>query len=1837
MEDDLFDSSQDRINRLGFKPQKEVVYNSLLHYADELDEEAKLWLVEIKTNLSKSVILREIRPGCVLWSARLAKYIKIHGLKFSKEDHVAFIHLIYELLTIPKLETYFIDKFAQILYVLIKKRYLLTPDDLVLEWRPLYDLCKRILTSNQTQLGLYRNYSSLNHTLCVVVQSARFYFPETATQEILDEIKPQLSPLATLPVTAGFLEWFLPVSLPPEKAHLGYKLWFDDIMELWTKGNNSATWDAEIMSQMASLASHNIGYIDWEPYIPSMFTRFLHSFNLPVVYKQQQSPKLFKVDTSAMALWIVSVLGGGSSCQMYLDKFLKTIESYFHPANFGVWFFKLKEMLRKLPEAFVERLHQERYKPKSWLTRTPESHRLTEEDIDRFVDSMKGIAKQAVYSKLGCTDVSVALQNLAVLRPKMIIPVLIESLYSTLDSVTEPHKLTSVMQCIVAVARPMVEGAKKGYPEGPTHVIPMLMLTLPGIDANDFRKCVVTFQFISIFVSLVPIIDSSKASEYYNNLTEEEEVICAATANFEDFVAQFFGRIFNFIDSSTLETTRMEKDMEKRSKIETLAESALSAVCYSVLSQCSTDIFKIALKKLHTFVTERILETKVAGRYLASICRKFSRVNPEETLKCLVPHLCNTIMSLTESPDIQNEEILDKELLYNMLILSELLGTKRGTLPFVPSILAVLDRTLHLSCREGYKIASKILNHLLVSLTSTCPTEQRAVSRSYDLHVKDYLSVKDWGKYANYRRLNLEWHVPGPEEIAAVQEIVSKYLPVELERIEKHISDEKPLSRSELCCSLKVILGILGGQQVFPLWEEDPICLLDSALKTTTCYPLALGVKGEVHMPDGSNIRKAVVHAMDRLQEKMLTCNEDDTKSLFAIIQILEVLLLNKSHCGLDFEKLCKNFQMVKKVLEDPLLGKKNHVRVLMIDRVVLQHEGRRVKAIPSFTNTHKLMLLNLLRLSCSFYSQVRVTAQAVLFQGLKYHAHSYTILIPQILENLQQDSALFHERFKGSLYVLLGPKMAPFITMHNWDVFTKLWPALIKATPSSKFSIITLLDSIIKAVQKHLTTIILEHEVPDACVEKAKMLWKNAPLPEGPMVTDEEVERGIQRLKDRNEYDLQQYYLSLNAIMDAIEENNLHWRYYEMGIRFLRDLVHPDVKYPARAVKIFLHTLINDSLELRKIAVRSTIYLLKQQKRPYKKVKANIQSLCHEPLPEYLPPGIRPDNMWLQYNSKTSPKTEEDWDQPRYLHKPNIGYFHWPKDLELFAPSREQPPFNIAEGDMTAEEREVQNFFLNKENIDQLITYFSLEDRKGKDKFNGAGFFMFKQLFKNHGDAFLDVFKPHLQRLVVDKHESSQRCAAEIIAGLIRGSKHWPFDKVTALWEFLGPLIRTALSNMTEETVPDWGICFATAAEKRDPNRIHWLLEILMEDPLREESSYLGCGRLYALQGALNQQKWRVSELHIRLLDYVRPFLTHPFQNVRERIGNVLTNIFQPDMKMMNAKTLGPHVDEFMLDIVREVDSLYSLTFSDDNNKCKKDLNNITVNEITGKLDNVQITDADKAISNKLDTSAEKEVCIRLFKTICKWITSSLSRSPASVRPEYYSIFPLLCILESYDQDDEIGNICTGTVAALARSPTEAELLPLVFSSVWKVARSGSWWAKSSVVEFLQVFIFHNMFTVLNDSKWTKETTDIVLEMLQDERLEVREKAAEVLGGLLHCDFISNTAQLLEYFKKKADTKIKNSRAKDGKSLRIRHSGILGLCSFINSSPYDVPDCVPEIFFILGNHLNDPQPIPSTIRKTLNDFKRTHHDNWEVHQLKFTEKELEVMNDLTVPPSYYA
>lgn len=76
-------------------------------------------------------------------------------------------------------------------------------------------------------------------------------------------------------------------------------------MDMWSTYHNPS-WNGDLMNKIAGLASENIGLIDWEPYIPVIFTRILRSLELPVCYKNTKSSRnqsLYPSSVASMYLW----------------------------------------------------------------------------------------------------------------------------------------------------------------------------------------------------------------------------------------------------------------------------------------------------------------------------------------------------------------------------------------------------------------------------------------------------------------------------------------------------------------------------------------------------------------------------------------------------------------------------------------------------------------------------------------------------------------------------------------------------------------------------------------------------------------------------------------------------------------------------------------------------------------------------------------------------------------------------------------------------------------------------------------------------------------------------------------------------------------------------------------------------------------------------------------------------------------------------------------------------------------------------------------------------------------------------------------------------------------------------------------------------------------------------------------------------------------------------------------------------------------------------------------------------------------------------------------------
>ena len=159
---------------------------------------------------------------------------------------------------------------------------------------------------------------------------------------------------------------------------------------------------------------------------------------------------------------------------------------------------------------------------------------------------------------------------------------------------------------------------------------------------------------------------------------------------------------------------------------------------------------------------------------------------------------------------------------------------------------------------------------------------------------------------------------------------------------------------------------------------------------------------------------------------------------------------------------------------------------------------------------------------------------------------------------------------------------------------------------------------------------------------------------------------------------------------------------------------------------------------------------------------------------------------------------------------------------------------------------------------------------------------------------------------------------------------------------------------------------------------------------------------------------------------------------------------------------------------------------------------------------------------------SAEFVSASRLLCAICHWIMLCISNSHFGVVSSFYKLYPIIIQIENNEADENMSQNCSWALSVMSVTSLVPEHVPAAIQAIDEMSRSSSWSARSSAVQFLQGFLFNNMSTLLSNQQWIDTVTDIVLRTLEDERVEVREKSAQVLSGILHCTLITNEESCL-------------------------------------------------------------------------------------------------------------
>eukprot|EP00095_Tigriopus_kingsejongensis_P007698 maker-scaffold142_size315517-snap-gene-1.11 protein:Tk07698 transcript:maker-scaffold142_size315517-snap-gene-1.11-mRNA-1 annotation:"proteasome activator complex subunit 4-like" len=138
-------------------------YNVHLPYGTEA--EADRYLKEIQAQLKEAVQTDEITERAVPAIENLHKYMILYGLRFTQADHVQLIQVTLEVLLLPNMSPLDLESVTKVLSTLLKKTYLLSRAELVLPWKPLFDLFYHWEDSSLATRGLVKPTQHFNSSL----------------------------------------------------------------------------------------------------------------------------------------------------------------------------------------------------------------------------------------------------------------------------------------------------------------------------------------------------------------------------------------------------------------------------------------------------------------------------------------------------------------------------------------------------------------------------------------------------------------------------------------------------------------------------------------------------------------------------------------------------------------------------------------------------------------------------------------------------------------------------------------------------------------------------------------------------------------------------------------------------------------------------------------------------------------------------------------------------------------------------------------------------------------------------------------------------------------------------------------------------------------------------------------------------------------------------------------------------------------------------------------------------------------------------------------------------------------------------------------------------------------------------------------------------------------------------------------------------------------------------------------------------------------------------------------------------------------------------------------
>ena len=1551
-----------------------------------------------------------------------------------------------------------------------------------------------------------------------------------------------------------------------------------------------------------------------------------------------------------VAKLIIFTIGPHSNCQKYLTQFMKYIEPYYHPSNHGDWSSRLGKLMQVLCKIFARRVSREeknKKKHQSFMLKTQDEHEhenlpgivpdhfsryLNDNNIDEFVNCMIPIIMKALYSKsrqLG-SAANDALKHLAFIRPNLVLPQLLDTIIPDLQSIEQTHRTQAALEVLGVATRPLLW--RKIFPNGGQYLSDLLCLTLPGIDPNDLMKSLATIRFYTTFLINVPLFDCSMVNNENNNpnyhlLDDDDKGAILSTCYFSDWSIDLLERILTLY-SYTVSSKKNNYSFSLESAVHepTLRLSGL------LFMQSSPIIFDRLISYLFHFVTTTQISS--ATREIGDLCEYACFANPCKTLQLFIPYYYDILVLKTKENQNSLNYLSDNEMEWILTILLKII--KRAgieLLKYKQKISDILEITLLSSktSRKLLKLSSKLLRSLLNSLTLTYLLEERSLPPSiWNSDDFQQNSYKYWGYSADPKNLEVQWHYPSNDEILWANELIEKFgIPVinqlnqfvdEKENTNisnknnnsttstnNHHDDQQKFQlsskdRNELYKNLIILRMILHGSSSIlksaTKEEEDSIQqgeflydfnekpenydnvtttskeedINENNIKPITSNPITLTIIGKL---------------ICRLSLLLDDC--DDTKILILIIKILDKILNSK--CGKSPERKHEMIVATFKSIGASHLTYKESVRYFNIHLGNILHQSRLY--IKNFSFYFSKLYCNiffcLIKFSVHRYVKVRSYAQQISSISIIQFNLSASFVCPQIFKYLSPESPSNY--LTGIIYLLHYNSKLLSEIFGNWQIVSEFLIILCNCYKHDQLN-----------VQKRILSLF----------DFISDIFYTSPIRLTPIASfsdkiDEKIKIQLENKSKENE---KIYY----SLIDTLCNFKLPWN-YTIGIgNFLLLLIRDDFLPSLNLVSFFHLSLTSDIILHRRLGYGGLSRILLVYKPIHKTFKnSRTNNYSNHQIQ-------RLSVKEFQKRISNDPLNENQWENADFQEK---NYFHWaqiPSSWNSYSPMNDIDHKNQMERIHSISSlSNLVSSFLSDSWWDFALSRLSTEVQLTTFQKSIAQFY--KGVFQVFYDHFLDLLKPKLNQLIFNFDDNgSQVLASHIIAGLVRGSKHWPYDKIEKLWDYVLPIFDKVLEYSNSENFQNWLACINFCVYDRDPRRLyrfrkHFISAVQLSDcdfttygttqtptprnhdkmdhdqederssatsspldnnKMKKLSTIHLVRRIQALTGLISELSWRGSFYGDSIIDKIQKQILIDGKLIRNSLallaGSILSSNFDgcrdPHSNLPNFTSgkeyINPKLKEFVNHLIQQLEIT----------KEKSERKNLSKDEI-------------------LKSKKEYTNCC---KFVLNWILSGFQLYV--VHTLFLYLPPLLPkIFEMRSEDPNVMNLLFTVTGYIANAEMSHSLAIYMLNVCYHLlSNSNSWHVKATILPFMQVLVFKNIF-ILSDH--VPLVVNSLVSSLVDPQFEVRDLASVSLSGVLK--FIEDSSFIL-YLKDKflemastsLPTNVKNRKTNSSfnNNLLTRHGGVLGLSSLTLLNPYEIPEWLPDLLVSLATHIHDPMPI---------------------------------------------